>query len=226
MNWMKWLLKVSLTAILVSTLTIVTTGIVVNAYLQSVLASFNIQLETESVGVGGIMKTMLGMGSSSKTDDSSGDIPKAQDPPGQGAASDDLPSGAGADQSGGAEEDTKATTGPSGNSDEPPVDDQAPEDSLPVMGTTTTESDDSSLEDQEIVMSPTDIVDRKESLSTADKEEIFTMLMNKLPQSEMQKISEAMEDGLTAAELTEIEEGISKYLNPEEFDKLISMLQE
>ncbi|MEJ9219135.1 hypothetical protein P4H46_13205 [Paenibacillus glucanolyticus] len=224
MNWMKWLLKVSLTAILVSTLTIVTTGIVVNAYLQSVLASFNIQLETESVGVGGIMKTMLGMGSGSKPDSSNGDISKAQDPAGQGAASDDQT--AGADQSGGAEEDTKATTGSSGDSDEPPVDDQAPEDSLPVMGTTTTESDDSSLEDQEIVMSPTDIVDRKESLSTADKEEIFTMLMNKLPQSEMQKISEAMEDGLTAAELTEIEEGISKYLNPEEFDKLISMLKE
>lgn len=52
------------------------------------------------------------------------------------------------------------------------------------------------------------------------------MLMNKLPQSEMQKISEAMEDGLTAAELADIEQGISKYLNAEEFDKLITMLKE
>ena len=50
MKWMKWLLKISLTAILVSTLTIVTTGIVVNAYIQSVLSSFNIQLEAEPMG--------------------------------------------------------------------------------------------------------------------------------------------------------------------------------
>ena len=68
MKWTKWSLKVSLTAILVSTLTIVTTGIVVNAYIQSVLSSFNIQLETEPMGVGGIMKSMLGMGSGTKPD--------------------------------------------------------------------------------------------------------------------------------------------------------------
>lgn len=41
----------------------------------------------------------------------------------------------------------------------------------------------------------------------------------------MQKISEAMEDGLTAAELNEIENGISKYLSDEEFKKLMTMLQ-
>lgn len=226
MNWMKWLLKVSLTAILVSTLTIVTTGIVVNAYIQSVLSSFNIQLEAEPMGVGGIMKTMLGMGSGSQPDVSSTNVPKEQESTDKGAASDDPAPGTGADQNGEAKEGTGASTGQPGNSDDPPVDEEAPDNSLPVMGTHTTESEDSSLEGQEIVMSPTDIVDRKGSLSTADKEEIFTMLMNKLPQSEMQKISEAMEDGLTAAELAEIEDGISKYLNPEEFDKLISMLKE
>ncbi|MGG4346426.1 hypothetical protein [Paenibacillus lautus] len=232
MKWTKWLLKISLTAILVSTLTIVTTGIVVNAYIQSVLSSFNIQLETEPMGVGGIMKSMLGMGSGTKPD--AGSVNAAKDhgqlEEDQGSADDEPASGAGSETIGGTKEDKETSSGSSGTSGEPPNDEEAPDNSLPVMGTNTTEQPDdsslSSLEDQEIVMTPGEIVDRKDSLPTEEKEEIFTMLMNKLPQSEMQKISEAMEDGLTAAELADIEQGISKYLNAEEFDKLITMLKE
>ncbi|PJN49539.1 hypothetical protein PAEVO_62480 [Paenibacillus sp. GM2FR] len=228
MKWTKWLLKISLTAILVSTLTIVTTGIVVNAYIQSVLSSFNIQLETEPMGVGGIVKSMFGMGSGPKSDidsvNAAKDNNQAED---KDAASDEPATGAGPDRNGGAQEDNEANSNPAGTTDESPADEEAPDNSLPVMGTNTTElPDESSLEDQEIVMTPGEIVDRKDSLPTQEKEEIFTMLMNKLPQSEMQKISEAMEDGLTAAELADIEQGISKYLNAEEFDKLITMLKE
>ncbi|SEL17430.1 hypothetical protein SAMN04488688_10358 [Paenibacillus sp. cl141a] len=228
MKWMKWLLKISLTAILVSTLTIVTTGIVVNAYIQSVLSSFNIQLEAEPMGVGGIMKSLLGVGSGTKPD--AGSINAAKDnrqlEEDQGAADDERESEAGTETNGGAKEDEETSSGSTGTSGETSNDEEAPDNSLPVMGTNTSESGRSSLEGQEIVMTPGDIVDRKDRLPTEEKEEIFTMLMNKLPQSEMQKISEAMEDGLTAAELAEIEQGISKYLNPEEFDKLITMLKE
>lgn len=225
MNWMKWLLKVSLTTLLVSTLTIVTTGFVVNTYIQSVLSSFNIQLETESMGVGGMMKSMLGIGSGSKPDHVNTAKESGQTE-NKGAAAEDSLSGAGKDANAGKAEDDETSTKPSETTGDSP-ENEAPDNSLPVMSMNTSETgNSSSLEDQEIVMTPGDIVDRKGSLSTEDKEEIFTILMNKLPQSEMQKISEAMEDGLTAAELEEIEKGISKYLNPEEFDKLISMLKD
>lgn len=224
MNWMKWLLKVSLTTLLVSTLTIVTTGFVVNAYIQSVLSSFNIQLETESMGVGGMMKAMLGIGSGSKQD-SVNTAKESGQTENKGDTAEDSISGAGKDANASKAEDDETSTKPSETTVESP-ENEAPDNSLPVMSMNTSESGNSSLEDQEIVMTPGDIVDRKGSLSTEDKEEIFTILMNKLPQSEMQKISEAMEDGLTAAELEEIEQSISKYLNPEEFDKLISMLKD
>ncbi|GAB6927936.1 hypothetical protein JCM10914A_19190 [Paenibacillus sp. JCM 10914] len=205
MKLMKSLLKISLTAVLVSTLTIVTTGVVVNAYIQSILASFNIQLETQ-MGVGGIMKSMFGMGNAPDTE---------ANPP-EGLDSKPLRDVTTEDEANspqGAEEKSSPS--------------EPPDDSLPVMGSVNTDdSEGASLEDQAIVMTPSDIVDRKGSLSLEDKEEIFTILMNKLPQTEMQKISEAMEDGLTAAELAEIEQGISNYLNPDEFDKLITMLKE
>ncbi|KOR75918.1 hypothetical protein [Paenibacillus solani] len=224
MNWMKWLLKVSLTTLLVSTLTIVTTGFVVNAYIQSVLSSFNIQLETESMGVGGMMKAMLGIGSGTKPD-SVNSVKESGQTENKGSTAENSISGAGKDANTGKAENDETSTKESETTIEP-SENEAPDNSLPVMGRNTSEAGDPSLEDQQIVMTPGDIVDRKGSLSTEDKEEIFTILMNKLPQSEMQKISEAMEDGLTAAELEEIEQGISKYLNPEEFDKLISMLKE
>lgn len=60
MNMLKWLLKLCLSAILVSFLTIMTTGFVVNAYIQSLLASFNIQLEGQPFGLSTMMQSMLG----------------------------------------------------------------------------------------------------------------------------------------------------------------------
>lgn len=223
MKLMKWLLKISLTAVLVSTLTILTTGIVVNAYLQSVLASFNIQLEGQPMGVGGIMKNILGMNGSS--------VDKAED----NVEEDSTQNGATPDSSGSTDDTSgskdvngqgSSNTGERGSTDESGGNSEAvdgespPEDSLPVMGQIG-----QSAADQQVVMTPDEMVDKKSSLTAQEKEEIFTLLMTKLPQEEMQKISEAMEDGLTAAELDEIQNGISKYLSEEEFQKLMTMLQ-
>ncbi|MNE57837.1 hypothetical protein D3C80_1528260 [compost metagenome] len=48
--------------------------------------------------------------------------------------------------------------------------------------------------------------------------------MTKLPQEEMQAISTAMEDGLTEAEVKEIQEVIAKYVNQDEYELLMKML--
>lgn len=227
MKLMKWLLKISLTAVLISTLTILTTGIVVNAYLQSVLASFNIQLEAQPMGVGGIMKNFLGMSGSSgdKTEKdiegtsggASGGSPKDNMTPDSKGATDVTPGSKDDDAEGNGSTGDGTTT--DGGSEA--VDGEAPpEDSLPVMGQIG-----QSATDQQVVMTPDEMVDKKSSLTTQEKEEIFTLLMTKLPQEEMQRISEAMEDGLTATELDEIQNGISKYLSEEEFQKLMTMLQ-
>lgn len=230
MKLMKWLLKISLTAVLISTLTILTTGIVVNAYLQSVLASFNIQLEAQPMGVGGIMKNVLGMNGSSgnKTEkdiegtsggSSGGDTKDNTTPDSTGAMEDTSDSKGVEGEGSDSKVDETAPDGSNGSSES--VDGEAPpEDSLPVMGQIG-----QSAIDQQVVMTPDEMVDKKSSLTTQEKEEIFTLLMTKLPQEEMQRISEAMEDGLTATELDEIQNGISKYLSEEEFQKLMTMLQ-
>ncbi|WP_106769614.1 hypothetical protein [Paenibacillus faecalis] len=243
MKLMKWLLKISLTAVLVSTLTILTTGIVVNAYLQSVLASFNIQLEAQPLGFGGIMKNLLGFNHSSQQEDKDTASDEAGETIKNDSENNDASTGSsdtekdnmspenrvGAQDSDSKKQDSEAggaSRDRDDNRDDQTAEENAPpEDSLPVMGRDLSESV-TDQGDQQVVMTPDDMVSRKSSLTTKEKEEIFTIFMNKLPQAEMQKISEAMEDGLTAAELEEIESGISEYLSEEEFKKLMTMLKE
>lgn len=251
MNLMKWLLKISLTAVLVSTLTILTTGIVVNAYIQSVLASFNIQLEGQPMGIGGIMKNVFGMNSPKEKDaekNAAGEKQEGADrigssSGGTGTSMDDSAAdtkdgiagssdnGLSSETGSGSEAGRDAGTPPEasgsarGQSNGDPSkegEDSPPEDSVPVMGSA---GESAAQEDQQMMMTPDELMDKKSSLTLKEKEEIFTLLMNKLPQPEMQKISEAMEDGLTADELEEIERGISKYLSKDEFDKLLNLLQ-
>lgn len=251
MKLMKWLLKISLTAVLVSTLTILTTGMVVNAYIQSVLASFNIQLEGQPMGIGGIMKNVFGMNSSKEKDTEKNATEDKQEgadrigsssgtigTPADDSAADAKDGTAGSSDNGlssetnsdsGADGDAGTPSEASGsgrdqNSGDPSEEGEnsPPEDSVPVMGSA---GESAAQEDQQILMTPDELMDKKSSLTMKEKEEIFTLLMNKLPQPEMQKISEAMEDGLTADELKEIEQGISKYLSKNEFDKLLDLLQ-
>ncbi|WP_431085684.1 hypothetical protein [Paenibacillus sp. 8b26] len=49
MRWLGWLLKKGMTVVLVSALTLAVTGVVVNAYVQSLLRQFNIQLDHQPV---------------------------------------------------------------------------------------------------------------------------------------------------------------------------------
>lgn len=116
--------------------------------------------------------------------------------------------------------------GDGGNADGEGTD--APDDALPVMGQGLSESamGGQSAADQQVVISPDEMIQKKDELTATEKEQIFNILMKKLPQSEMQKISAAMEDGLTEQELSTIEDTISKYLTKEEYAALSKLLEQ
>lgn len=79
-------------------------------------------------------------------------------------------------------------------------------------------------QDQQVVVTPDEMVAKKDELSDKDKEEVFAILMSKLPQAEMQKMTEAMEEGLTESEMIEIEQILSKYLDKTEYSKMMKIL--
>ncbi|OZB93698.1 hypothetical protein [Paenibacillus sp. XY044] len=232
----QWLLKTVLTVVLISGLTVLTTGAVVNMYVQSLLASFNIQLEGQPVGFGGMMKGMLGLNTAkdkkpvqktASTAETAGDSKTSEGS--ANTAENGTGSTAGAGETTGSEAGTSGSTAGTetgGTADAEGAD--APDDALPVMGQGLSESamGGQSAADQQVVMSPDEMIQKKDGLTASEKEQIFNILMKKLPQSEMQKISAAMEDGLTEQELSTIEDTISKYLTKEEYAALSKLLEQ
>lgn len=241
----QWLLKTVLTVVLISGLTVLTTGAVVNMYVQSLLASFNIQLEGQPTGIGGMMKGMLGLNTTKEKEpdkEASSTAHAADDSKTSGGSTNTADNGTGSTEGAGETAGAGSQTGTNageagsggstagtetgGNADGEGTD--APDDALPVMGQGLSESAMSgqSAAEQQVVISPDEMIQKKDELTATEKEQIFNILMKKLPQSEMQKISAAMEDGLTEQELSTIEDTISKYLTKEEYAALSKLLEQ
>lgn len=209
MKLMKRTLGICMIVVLASGLSMLTTAYVVNTYIQSVLAGFDIKVDGPEPGMLGFVKSLTGMGSSSS---SSTDTKDTKDTIKEADSSKvDGEKGTGGDSPASETGDT--------------VDETVPEDALPVMGQAAAgeEQSDRAL-DQELVMTPGALNDLKENIPADEKSNIFNILMNKFPQEEMLKISSAMEDGLTESEVKELQEIIARYVDEEEYESLMKML--
>lgn len=234
---MKWLLKfarLGLVVITVSLLTILTTGYVVNTYIQSLLSSYNLPIASQTPSLGGIVKGMLGFGSKGNQDpkddltrEATGQtgLESAEPEESQQSSTGDR-SGAGdsgANQEGLSTGDQEATSGPESSEGDGDTEEEAPEGSVPVMGGIA--GDSAGAQDQQVLVTPDDLVAKKDELSDSEKEEVFATLMSKLPQEEMQRMSELIEGGLTETEMIEIEQILSKHLSKEEYAKMLNILK-
>jgi hypothetical protein len=75
-----------------------------------------------------------------------------------------------------------------------------------------------------LVMSAEEFNEKRKNLSEEDKVEIFTILLNHVPQEELQRLSVLVEDGITAEEAVVITEVMEDYLGPAEMERLIAIL--
>ncbi|MEE4578744.1 hypothetical protein [Paenibacillus polymyxa] len=218
MRWLGWLLKKGMTVVLVSALTLAVTGVVVNAYVQSLLRQFNIQLDHQPIWGWGWLKgsagtdQSTGTGKSKTTGSDSGSVTppdNALPVMGQGLEESGNKTGGASNDKGSQEGATSAGT----------------PDSEPRQQAEGTATPETSIEGHDLVITPDHLTEKKDNLPAAQKQEIFTILMNKLPPEEMQKISAAMEGGLTEQELQDIQQVLAKYLTKEEYNKLMGMLK-
>lgn len=240
MKLLVWFVKIVLTVLLVSSLTLLTTGLIVQSYAKSLLASFNIQWEGQPMGLTAMFQGALGGKTSegNKSGNGTTDQPTGADEEqvpedavsvmGNGTesgqtgvdAGNNASQGSGSNEVSGEGSGTDTTAGSnSGTSAGNGTDTGKGNDSGTEQGSGSASGNDA------IVVSPDDITGAKDKLPAEEKEKIFSLLMNKLPQKEMQQISGAMEGGLTEQELREIEQVISKYLTSEEYDNLMEVLQ-
>ncbi|WFA84153.1 hypothetical protein [Paenibacillus amylolyticus] len=245
MKLLVWFVKIVLTVLLVSSLTLLTTGLIVQSYAKSLLASFNIQWEGQPMGLNAMFQGALGGKTSegNKSGNGTTDQPTGADEEkvpedavsvmGNGTesgqsgvdAGNNASQGSGSGEGAGVGSGTDTTGGSnSGTSAGNGTDTGTGNGTASGNGTGAASGGASSGNDA-IVVSPDDITGAKDKLPAEEKEKIFSLLMNKLPQKEMQQISGAMEGGLTEQELREIEQVISKYLTSEEYDNLMEVLQ-
>lgn len=243
MKWVAWLLKLSITVVMVSVLTVATTGYVVNWYIQSLLGSYNIPLEVQSPNLGSMMKGMLGFGGqgtgsknpgSRKVDETDHKNMNASANTGTDGNSAGNSNG---DRAGSGSENSEGGVSNGNESDRPDEDgvntgEGIPEDALPVMGGMASgqsqqqsQQDALGNQDQAVVISPDDLLAKKDELPDQQKEEIFNILMSKLPEEEMQKMTAAMEGGLTESEMIEIQQILSKHLDKEQYAKVMDLLK-
>ncbi|WGU93355.1 spore coat protein [Paenibacillus dendritiformis] len=169
-------------------ITIATTAVVVDRYIQAALNTFQIPIERPSLTLTTMWGELFGGGGKAQPDNSK-ETPQA---PAAGKKASDPPQ-------------------------EEPGDG-----ALPVMGGISSAE---AAERERVVISPDALSRNKEEIPPSDKELLFATLMKKLPQEEMQRLSTLMEDGLTAAELTEAEQILAKYLNDEEYGQMLDWLK-
>lgn len=213
MKWLSWLGRLIITIVVVCLLTVVTTGYVVNYYIERMLSRYHISMTDGGPSVTDIMKGLVGIQTSTTS------------PSNEGYSSN------GKDQEQDKELNKNKNNDQNKNQDQdntnlpnlPPATGGANAGNGDASGNGN--GSDKSNQKENVVVTPDDLIAKKEGIESKDKEAIFTILMSKLPQEEMQKLTEYMEDGLTETEVLAIEQMLSKYLDKTEYAKVMEVLK-
>ncbi|WP_419875909.1 hypothetical protein [Candidatus Pristimantibacillus sp. PTI5] len=234
-----WLAKLVASGLILSFLCIWTTGYIVTSYVETILKQFNLPLEVPPMAMSGVWGKLWGADPLVTTDtagkedtkttdekapqtnanESGQDDPpasvdafsQASDPPltdiGIGGGT-QAGSGAAPEGTGNVEEGTAGAEG-AGNAEE---------------GTAGAEGAEG-VEGTETAMTTEELTEVKEQMSDADKDELFGLLMSKLPQESWQTISQYIENGLTEQELTAIQQIMAQHLDKTEYTQMMDILK-
>lgn len=214
MKWMSWMLKLGVSAVVTSLCCVVMTFLAVNAYVDVLLDQYQIQRpgnqKIEWSRFVNRFTAQLGIGMYEEADEKPKDLAvSANESPSTSSAS-------GTKKSGGDSAD-------SADSQAPADPYRVPEDAVAVWSR---QSEQTELPEEErrVVVSSEEFAEKKEQLSGENKARIFSILISRVPQEAMQRISVIMEDGITAAELKELEQLFQAHLKPEEYQQLQSLI--
>lgn len=206
-----WIGRIIATVIIASLLSIWTTSFIVTSYVQKMLEQYEIPLEVESVAISDVWRSLWSTKKEPDRELASGDA--SIDSTGQlhdAANRDNTSTDAHAEEHDEDQHMQESTTDPL--HEEEAWDQPAQEVLAPVEG------------NSEPTISPEDIETSKDQLALEDKERAFGLLMSKLPTDAWQMISTYMEDGLTDAELLEVQQVMALHLSKDEYEELLTIL--
>jgi hypothetical protein len=222
MKLLTWLSKIVISTVLITSITMFTTWYVVNMYVEDIFRQYQLPAMGKKIQFGEFASRLAGELNIVKGKDggkkaASGETPTTKPSP----TPSPNPSGAFPSPSSSPNPNDQQPVGgissSSGGVDRSTVNQ---DDAIAVMGSARTEES----EKKELVMSTEDFAKKKEALSSDDKMKIFSLVVAKLPQTEVQTLSAILEDGITTQELEEVNETLKKYLNDKELSQLTDIL--
>lgn len=221
MRWMNGILKMVLTAAITSICCIVLTFFTVKTYADFLLDQYHIQRPANQLDWNQFMNRLMAQFTANQQ--SAGTEPAEKDL---------------AVSVSGNQPAITTETGSKDNNSNPPKpadtgkpnqEKKPPEDAVAVwsrqsgqgngVGNTT------SIDDKKVVVSSEEVTKRKEQMSEGNKAKVFSLLASRVPQAEIQKISQILEDGITAEELKELQQIVKTYLTPDEYKQLLDLIE-
>ncbi|UJF33337.1 hypothetical protein [Paenibacillus hexagrammi] len=197
MNVFKWLGKLVVSTVLITSISVITTSLIVNLYVQEIFRQFQIpalgkkiQISEIAARLGEELNIVKPRDEGKQTAEGPSQSPTASPDAAVAVAPSPSVTPAGPEP-----DSSKAAQGPA---------DGVEEESVPVMGRIQNDSD--------LVISTEDFAKKKEQLTSEDKMEIFSLVVAKLPQNEVQHLSVLLEDGITSEELKEVDQTLSKSI--------------
>ncbi|WP_308636963.1 hypothetical protein [Paenibacillus silvisoli] len=223
-----WLGKTIAAALLISFLSIWTTGYIVNSYVETLLKQFNVPLEQKPFALSGVWGGLWGVDPAvkEKAEANGSESTKTKTTTDKDSAKTDA---SGSNSDGDKKESASSDTGAGSGGKEPESVDafgDLPSGELSDIGGGTGPKGNSGAVsgDDEVAMSTEELNAAKSQISDADKEQLFEVMMTKLPQEAWQKISTLMEEGLTDSEMTQVQQLLAQHLDREEYDKMLTIL--
>lgn len=201
MKMVNWLTRTIITAAIMTSVSVATTWVMVNAYVQQLMEPFG---ETAIIEPIAFTDVLTALTSGTEQGDAQGADPEREEP------------ATALEQEQGEGDDGAPAVGGEPEGKEYPV----PEHALPVMG----ELGQQQGAGEEFYISMDDLNEKKDSISQEDRMEIFTLLVTKLPPEQVQSISTLLEDGFTADEMNEASGILQQHLSEDEYQRLLAIL--
>jgi len=203
MKGLGWLVKLILTAGIASCMSVLTTYVLVNMYVQQLLQPLGLALSENKID---FSEFVVNLWSESNILRRGGTEERRND---KGAESEpDTPR---------TNEESVAASGAVDSTGAADASHEAPEEDAVAVWSQTGSKD-------QIVISAEQFQEKREKLSEEDKNAVFSLLISRLPEEVLQQLSTKLEDGLTNAELVEIEKIVERYVKPEELEQLMDIV--
>lgn len=218
-----WIGKIVAAGLILSFLSIWTTGYIVTSYVESLLKQFELPVEVPPMAMSGVWGKLWGSdpllsdlesentGGGSALEPGSKDVSKGSEPGPDaievfGRIEPEPNAGNGVDigETGPGNEAQEGTVGTGSEGDLDGID---------------------NIDGAETAVTIDDIESAKGEMSEGDKAELFQLLMTRLPPESWQQISEYMEEGLTEQELTSVQQIMAQHLDTSEYEQMMEILK-